>query len=76
MPVERPAPTDEQPQGICLDGAYNNAESLKPLGEYGLAPHIRTRRDEIELKTSTPSWRARRWVVEACHSGSTATARS
>ncbi len=31
-------------------------------------PHIRTRRDEIELKASTPGWKARRWVVEACHS--------
>jgi putative transposase len=68
IPIERPAPTKQRPQGICLDGAYNNAGSLKLVGEYGLTPHIRTRRDEIELKASTPGWRARRWVVEACHS--------
>jgi putative transposase len=68
IPIERPAPTKKQPQGICLDGAYNNAGSLELVCEYELTPHIRTRRQEIELKTSTPGWRARRWVVEACHS--------
>ena len=31
-------------------------------------PHIRTRGEEIQLKLRTPGWRARRWVVEACHS--------
>ena len=36
--------------------------------ERGLTPHIRTRGDEIRLKLRTPGWRARRWVVEACHS--------
>ena len=30
--------------------------------------HIRTRGEEIQLKLHTPGWRARRWVVEACHS--------
>jgi putative transposase len=34
----------------------------------GLTPHIRTRGEEIRLKLRTPGWRARRWVVEACHS--------
>lgn len=36
--------------------------------ERGLTPHIRTRGEEIKLKIRTPGWRARRWVVEACHS--------
>jgi hypothetical protein len=31
-------------------------------------PHIRARGEEIDLKSSNPEWRARRWVVEACHS--------
>jgi hypothetical protein len=31
-------------------------------------PHIRTRGEEIGLKQCNPDWRARRWVVEACHS--------
>ena len=36
--------------------------------ECGFVPHIRTRGEEIRLKLRTPGWRARRWVVEACHS--------
>jgi putative transposase len=36
--------------------------------EHGLTPHIRTRGEEIADKLRTPGWRARRWVVEACHS--------
>jgi putative transposase len=36
--------------------------------EHGLTPHVRTRGEEIKLKTRTPGWRARRWVVEAAHS--------
>jgi putative transposase len=38
------------------------------VGERGFTPHVRTRGQEIKLKLGTPGWRARRWVVEACHS--------
>ena len=34
----------------------------------GFTPHIRARGEEIKLKLHSPGWRARRWVVEACHS--------
>jgi len=36
--------------------------------QHGFTPHIRTRGEEIKHKARTPSWRARRWVVEAAHS--------
>ena len=35
---------------------------------HGYTPHIRTRGEELEQQARTPGWRARRWVVEACHS--------
>ena len=35
---------------------------------HGYTPHIRARGEEIRLKARTPGWKARRWVVEACHS--------
>ena len=38
------------------------------IAERDYTPHIRSRADELELKRTTPHWRARRWVVEACHS--------
>jgi hypothetical protein len=36
--------------------------------EHGYTPHIRSRGEELALKLRIPGWRARRWVVEACHS--------
>ncbi len=68
IPIERPKPTPEQPQGLCLDKAYDNAAVRELVGEYELTPHIRARGEEIADKVRTPGWRARRWVVEACHS--------
>ena len=68
IPIARPEPTAEQPQGISLDRAYDNTDSRELVDEYGLTPHIRSRGEEIDLKASRPGWRARRWVVEACHS--------
>jgi hypothetical protein len=38
------------------------------VAKYRLTPHIRTRGEELEQKLKTPGWRARRWVVEVCHS--------
>jgi putative transposase len=35
---------------------------------HAFTPHIRGRGEEIKDKARTPGWRARRWVVEACHS--------
>ena len=58
----------EQPQGICLDKAYDNTEVRELVGDYELTPHIRARGEEIDLKAHNPEWKARRWVVEACHS--------
>jgi putative transposase len=68
IPVQRPAPTAEAPQGLCLDKAYDNVESRGIARDYHLAPHVRSRGEEIQEKVRTPGWRARRWVVEACHS--------
>jgi putative transposase len=68
IPIERPRPTAEAPQGLCLDKAYDNAEAREIAAGYDLRPHIRSRGQEIEAKLRTPGWRARRWVVEACHS--------
>lgn len=68
IPIERPKASAEYPQGICLDKAYDNAEVRELVLAFELTPHIRTRGEEIAEKLSSPGWRARRWVVEACHS--------
>jgi hypothetical protein len=68
VPIERPAPTPERPQGLCLDRGYDYPWVHELAGGRGFTPHIRSRGEEIRLKLHTPGWRARRWVVEACHS--------
>jgi putative transposase len=68
VPLERPEPTPEQPQRLCLDRGYDYDGVRGLVSGRGLTPHIRTRGEEIQLKLRTPGWRARRWVVEACHS--------
>jgi putative transposase len=68
IPIERPEPSPEQPQGLSLDRGYDYPWVHELAHERGFVPHIRTRGDEIRLKLRTPGWRARRWVVEACHS--------
>jgi len=65
--VERPAPTPEHPQGVCLDAGYDYQEVRDILAEFGFTVHIRSRGEEArELKEKAGS-RARRWVVERTH---------
>jgi putative transposase len=68
IPITRPEPTAEAPQGLCLDRGYDAPAMRELASEHGFTPHIRTRGEEIKLKLRTPGWRARRWVVEASHS--------
>ncbi|MEJ7792428.1 MAG: transposase [Gaiellaceae bacterium] len=68
VPIERPVSSVERPQGLCLDRGYDYPWVHELSIERGFAPHVRSRGEEIKLKLRTPGWRARRWVVEACHS--------
>ena len=66
--VERPAPTDEQPQGMCLDKGYDFQEVRDILAEFGFTAHIRARGEEAKAIKREAGFRARRWVVERTHS--------
>ena len=66
--MPRPRPTLRRPQGLCLDRGYDYPWVHAWVAEQGLTGHIRGRRDEIREKLRDPDWRARRWVVGACHS--------
>jgi putative transposase len=68
IPIERPEPTLEAPQGLCLDRAYDAPSMHELADEHGFTAHIRSRGEELAAKVRDPSWRARRWVVEAAHS--------
>jgi putative transposase len=62
--VERPAPTDDQPQHLSLDKGYDNPTGERAVQEYGYVPHIRRIGEEKLDPTGTPRFPARRWVVE------------
>ena len=68
IPIERPKPTPEQPQGVCLDKAYDNTEVRELLAEFGFTAHIRCRGEEAKKLKQEAGFRARRWVVERTHS--------
>jgi putative transposase len=62
--VERPEPTAERPQHLCLDGGYNNAPSREVAARHGYTAHIRPGGAEPTPGAATPGHRPRRWVVE------------
>ena len=66
--VERPEPTDEAPQGMCLDKGYDYRPVREVLEEFGFTAHIRARGEEAKELARDANTKARRWVVERSHS--------
>ncbi len=68
VPVQRPAPSPEQPQGLCLDKGYDFDEVRQTMQEFGFTAHIRSRGEEAQAIKREAGFKARRWVVERIHS--------
>ena len=68
IPVERPMPTPEKPQGMCLDKGYDCDEVRELLATFGFTAHIRARGEEAQAIKRAAGYKARRWVVERTHS--------
>ena len=68
MVIERPAPTDEAPQNLCMDKGYDYPQVKELVERWGYTAHIRSRGEEKQEKEQIPGYRARRWVVERTHS--------
>lgn len=66
--VKRPRPTNQKPQGMCLDKGYDYAEVRATLKEFGFTAHIRVRGEEAQALKRQAGVKARRWVVERTHS--------
>lgn len=66
--VARPEPTEEEPQGMCMDKAYDYDEVRAILEEFGFTAHIRSRGEEVKEIALEAGKKARRWVVERSHS--------
>ena len=67
IPIERPAASEESPQGMCMDKGYDYSEVEALLKEFSYTAHIRARGEERKLLKES-GHRARRWVVERTHS--------
>jgi putative transposase len=68
IPIPRPTPTADRPQGVCLDKAYDHQFVREILQNLDLTPHIRSRGEEAKDLRDDPDRQARRWVVERIHS--------
>lgn len=62
--VERPTPTAENPQHLCLDKGYDNPTGRAAVAEHEYVPHIRRIGEEKRNPTGEKTYPARRWVVE------------
>ncbi len=68
IPVDRPKPTREQPQGMGMDKGYDYEEVRETVREFGFTAHIRSRGEEAQALKREAGFKARRWVVERAHS--------
>jgi transposase len=62
--VERPRPTDKEPQHLCLDAGYDNQASRDTVNERHYKGHIRPARGEQPSRNGKMKYPPRRWVVE------------
>ena len=53
--VERPEPTDEHPQGMCLDKGYDYGEVRAILDEFGCTAHICSRGEDAKKVAGKPA---------------------
>jgi putative transposase len=68
IPIERPKPSDEEPQHMCLDKGYDYDEVRELVEEFGFTAHIPKRGEEATTIKRRARYKARRWVVERTHS--------
>ena len=68
IPVGRPEPTAEEPQGLCLDKGYDYDDIRELVAQFGFTAHIRARGEEAQAIKREAGFKARRWVVERTHS--------
>jgi transposase len=64
IPIERPQPTRDRPQRLCLDKGYDFSEVYELAAEFEFTAHVRSRGEEARAINHEAGFRARRWVVE------------
>lgn len=58
---------NNQDMHLCADNGYAGREHYTTISNHGYIPNVRGRKQESDAKRQVPGFKARRWVVEACH---------
>ena len=66
--VRRKAPAHRRNKHLCADAGYRGAAHLRTIEGHGYIPHVVDRRKEADIERRDLKKKARRWVVEVCHS--------
>jgi len=66
--IQRDDPPLRRNKHLCADAGYRDVASLRAIENRGYIAHVIDRRTEAELKRRDPEKKARRWIVEVCHS--------
>ena len=66
--VTRQPPPHRRSKHLCADAGYRSRAGLETIKAHGYIPHVVDRRQEAQRKRRDPKKKARRWVVEVCHS--------
>jgi transposase len=66
--IKRERPPTRRSKHLCADAGYRSAANLRTIEDHGYIPHVVDRRKEADVKRRDPKKKARRWVVEVCHS--------
>jgi putative transposase len=66
--VQRKRPPHRRSKHLCADAGYRGAEYLRIIQAHGYIPHVVDRHKEAQIKRRDPNKKAKRWVVEVCHS--------
>lgn len=66
--VKRHNPSRRRNKHLCADAGYRGAKHLETIEDHGYIAHVVGRQTERENKKRHPHKKARRWVVEVCHS--------
>ena len=67
IPIDRPEPTPQEPQNLCLDKGYAGEPVNCQLRQRGYTPHVPRKVNE-PAKPKHRRGKARRWKVERTHS--------
>lgn len=66
--VKRELPKERRSKHLCLDAGYRGQPGLEIIERHGYIAHVASRKQEKRAKQRHLGKKARRWIVEVCHS--------